>query len=53
MELRRVFEAMEDALRNKDYMIDAYKTENERLRAQVKELTELLNGNDGGRENAE
>jgi len=53
MELTKVFEALEDALRSKDLLIDVYKRENDHLRAEVKSLTELLDGDDGGRANAE
>jgi L-rhamnose isomerase len=41
----KVFEALEEALRAKDLLLDAYRTENDKLRAQIRELQ-------GGKENA-
>lgn len=34
----KVFEALEEALRAKDLLLDAYRAENEKLRSQIREL---------------
>ena len=42
MKLAKVFEACEEALRTKDALLDAYRSENDKLRNRIAELEELL-----------
>lgn len=42
MDLQKVFEALEDALRTKDILIDAYKKERDEARQEVAELRQNI-----------
>ena len=53
MELTKVFEALEDALRCKDLLLDAYKKDNAKLKAEVEELLDTIATMEEARANAD